>query len=60
MGTLFLWQKGMGLVSNLFISVTAAILGYMFIAPMIMSKEEMKEFEQKINECIEKDDTLKK
>lgn len=43
-------------MTNLFISVTAGVLGYMFISPFIMTREERKEFETKIDEWIEKSD----
>ncbi|PGL73135.1 hypothetical protein [Bacillus sp. AFS055030] len=48
-GFLFLWQKDMELMANFFFSITAAILGYMVISPLIMTNEERKYFESKFD-----------
>ena len=52
-GFLFLWQKDMGLMANFFFSITAGILGYMVISPLVMSKEERKNFESKFDKWID-------
>ncbi|MFB5196968.1 hypothetical protein ACE198_18850 [Neobacillus sp. KR4-4] len=52
-GFLFLWQKDMGLMANFFFSITAGILGYMVISPLIMSNEERKNFESKFEKWID-------
>ncbi|WP_374721812.1 hypothetical protein [Peribacillus tepidiphilus] len=52
-GFLFFWQKDMGLIANFFFSISAGILGYYFIAPLIMSEKEMEEFETKIDKWLD-------
>lgn len=59
-GFLFLWQKDMGLMANFFFSITAGILGYMVLSPFIMSNQEMKDFESKVDKWFEDDDSIKK
>ncbi|MED3562515.1 hypothetical protein [Bacillus xiapuensis] len=52
-GILFLWQKDMGLMANFFFSITAGILGYIVISPLIMSNEERKNFESKFDKWLD-------
>ncbi|MEH7419477.1 hypothetical protein V7266_30055 [Neobacillus drentensis] len=59
-GFLFFWQKDMGLISNFFFSISAGILGYMFISPFILSNQEMKDFESKVDKWFEEDDSINK
>lgn len=53
-GFLFLWQKDMGLIANFFFSITAGILGYMVVSPLLMSIEEKRTFESKFNKWLDK------
>ncbi|MDQ6598064.1 hypothetical protein [Bacillus salipaludis] len=52
-GFLFLWQKDMGFMPNFFFSITAGILGYMVISPLIMSNEERNNFESTFDKWLD-------
>jgi hypothetical protein len=52
-GFLFLWQKDLGLMANFFFSISAGILGYTVISPFILSDDERKHFESKVDKWLD-------
>ncbi|MFD4707767.1 hypothetical protein ACFWM3_23390 [Gottfriedia sp. NPDC058432] len=51
-GFLFLWKKDMGLIANFLFSITAGILGYMVVSPLLKSIEEKRTFESKFDKWL--------
>lgn len=50
---LFFWNKSTDLMTNLFSSVVACILGYIVVSSFIMTDKEMEDFEEKVDKFLE-------
>jgi uncharacterized protein YacL len=53
---MFLGDKNSDWIENLIWAVVSSVLGYFFIAPLLMSDKEMEDFEKKVEEILCKDD----